>query len=568
MPAIDPSLIPLVTPGNVFPTITETPTLAVRFLVAQDPHFFDTYNRPMGDIVVRQLILAKSIDQLGLRISHQANFPFLNPATVEVATNSLSLPLSWIWDMHVSIPDTWENLRLARLQRFAGESDVTDDTFTGAIRFVFTANMVGSSTEVGLFYVDYEIDSDLTYQIRSIVPATIAEDANPIASNQHQTLAGFVIFRTVDTDDNSDFLAALVPPEGTSGTTSGVDPIDYEISDSVAGGPDVTDDFSNVVVSHGSGLLVSSAYNVIPPVGVDENSVLTALSYPWRADTSLVSNDLKSTIPTLLFDHFIITAPMGDRSDSLVENYKVSLTRIRRLDVSADELQLVFSTTNTIIGSTSDALIEFASVTISRTGSPGDILEITPLFNLRDNIDASSQLFFQNFGSGFVKLSSTWATDTAISDFFDSFTGIVDEPADRSFSAQLNEFAVHRTPFNIPTIGEAQALSGSTARRTVPLHPSDDNRFVTEQDQGLGDEVTFDEFDENSDIQSPGYSGAFLRKSVTLLVNTANDAKFDYDTDVLPRLKKLFGRNPIHGDEWFDGTTFKRYDGLSETWIG
>lgn len=567
MPTIDPSLIPLVTPGNAFSVLSQSKSLAVRFLTAKDPHFFDTYNRPTGDLTVRQLILAKSIDQLGVRISHQANFPFLNPATVDVATNSLSLPISWIWDMHIAIPDTWQDLRLARLQRFSGDNDITDGSFTGVIRFVFTASMVGSSAEVGLFYVDYQIDSDLTYQVRDIKPATISEDGNPISSNQHDTIAGFITFRTIDVDDNADFFAALVPPDITGGTSSDISPIDYEISDSVAGGPSVTDDFSNVVVSHGTGLLTVSSYNVVPPIGVDENSVLSALNYPFRSDTNLVSNDLKSTVPTLLFDQFIITAPMGNRSDSLEENYSVYLSRVRRLDDSANELQFVFSTNNTIIGSTSDSLIEFASITLSRDGSPGDILEITPLNNLRDNIDASAELFYQNFGSGFVKLSSAWSTNTAIEDFFDSFTGIIDEPADRFFNAKLNEFAVHRTPLNIPTIGEAQALSGSTARRNVPLFPSDDNRYVTEQDQGLGEEVDFSEFKENSDIASTGWSGSLLTKSVVLQINTANDAKYDYESDILPRLKKLFGRNPLHGDEWFDGSSFKRYDGISKSWI-
>lgn len=568
MPAIDPSLIPLITPGNVFPAITEDKSLAVRFLVAKDPHYFDVYNRPMGDIVVRQLILAKSIDQLGLRLSHQSNFPFLNAATVDVATSTVSLPLSWIWDMHVSVSDSWENLRLARIQRFAGDNDLTSGEFSGIMRFVFTANMIGSSSEVGLFYVDYQIDSQLTYQIRDIKPATISEDNNPIASSLHNTIAGFVIFRTLDTDDNSDFLVALEPPAEVTGTVSDVDPIDYEITDTGPGGPSITGDFSNVSMVHGTGLLVVSAYNVVPPVGVDENSILSALNYPWRVDASLVSTDLKSTIPSLLFSQFIITAPMGDRGASLEENYPVSLTRIRRLDDSADELQLVFSTTNTIIGSTSNSLIEFASLTISRSGSPGDILEITPLNNLRDNVDASAALFDQNFGSGFVKLSSRWATDTSINDFFDSFTSIVDEPADRSFSTQLNEFAIHRTPLNIPTIGEAQALAGSTARRSAPLHPSDSNRYVTEQDQGLGDEISFSELDANDDIAPSGFTGSLVRKSVILAINPANDAKFDYNDDILPRLKKLLGRNPIHGDEWFDGTTFKRYDQLSDSWIG
>jgi len=571
MPTINPTLIPLVTPGNTFSALTENESLAIRYLIAQDPHFFDVYNRPLGDITVRQLILAKSLDQLGLRLSHQANFPFLISATVNVATNTLALPISWIWDMHVSIPDTWENLRLARIQRYPGDNNATSSDVTGIMRFVFTASAVGSTTETGMFYVDYEIDSTLTYQIRSIKPATISEDSNPLPSNQHQTIAGFVIFKTIDINDNIDFLTSLAPPSGeVTGTASTQTPNNYEITSTVSGGVDVDDDFSVTAVSHGTGELVSSAYNVIPPIGVDENSVLSAIGYPWQTNAVLTSNDLKSTIPTLLFNQFSMSAPTGDRSATLEEPYPVILTRIRRLDVTSSQLQFVFSTYNTIIGSSSNSLIEFASVTLPKTGAPDDIYEITPLNNLKDNVDAAASLFFQNFGSGYVKLSSEWATNSAIVDFFDSFTSIVDEPADRAFSAQLNEFALQRSPSNGPTIGESQALVGSTTRRKIPLPPSDDNRYVNEQDQGLGDEIslTEPEFTTNTDISPSGYSGSLLHKSITLAVNTANNAKFNYNSDILPRLKKLLGRNPIHGDEWFDGTTFKRYDGLSKSWIG
>jgi len=52
---------------------------------------------------------------------------------------------------------------------------------------------------------------------------------------------------------------------------------------------------------------------------------------------------------------------------------------------------------------------------------------------------------------------------------------------------------------------------------------------------------------------------------VRLIVN-ASGTDHDYDTDVLPRLRILLGRNPIFGDIWYDGTRFKTYNG--DSWIG
>ena len=573
MPNIDSSLIPLVTPGNTFTVLTDNETLAVRWLTAQDPHFFDTYNRPMADIVVRQLILAKSIDQLGLRLGHQTNFPFLVEATVDVSSATLSLPASWIWDTHPALSDDWENLRLAVIQRYPGESNIDTSTYTGIMRLVFTANPVGSSTEVGIFYVDYEIDSSLSFQIRTIKPCTEKEYPTSLPTEEWGSIAGFVTFRTLDTEGYSEFFAALAPSSDSTGTEG--NPENYEITDTPAGGEGVDGDYSYTAVSHGTGMLVNSAYNVIPPIGVTANSVLTALNYPWRYGTSLTSTDQKSTIPDLLFNSFILTAPMGDRFEAEKENFEVYCTKIRRLDSSANQLKMYFSTNDTIIGSTSEELIEFATVILNRndqgTGGPGTVIEIVPANNLRNNNVSDAELFYQNFGSGHVILSSEWATDSSINDFFDSFLDIVDEPADRFFNAQLNEFGLHRTPQNIPTLGEDLALQGSTSRREDPINPSDDNRYVTEYDQGLGDKVDFREYEDiedNDDINPEAYKGSVLIKSVVLLVNTANNARFNYTDDILPRLKVLLGRDPIHGDEWFDGTIFKRYDGISESWIG
>jgi len=578
MPNINPSLVPLVNPGSVFAALTENNTLGVRWLTSLDPHFFDVYNRPMADITLRQLIIAKTVDQLGLRLSHQGLFPFLIPPRVVVGSSSVSVPVSWIWDMHVSFKDTWENLRLNKIMRISGDNptDTTDGDATGVLRLVFTANAVGSTSETALFYVDYEIDSILSFQVKTVKPATLFEHSNPIPSGLVDTISGFVVFRTLDLDEEEDFFVALAPPTaGTEGSDGVFDtPTEYELENSDPGSSDITGDFSFPAVSHGTGIIVPSAYNVIPPIGADELAVLEALNYPWRQDTNLTSSDSKSTVPSGLFSQFVMNAPMGDRdTGELEENYPVFLTKIIRLDSTADELELVFSTHNTIDGSTSEDLIEFGKLILSRddigSGGPGTVKEISPLNNLRNNSDVAFNLFFQNFGSGYVILSTKWATDTLIVDFFDSFKGIIDDPAERFFSAQLNDFALHRTPSQVPTLGESQALVGSTARREAPIHPSDGNRYVTESDQGRGDEIDFrevDGIDENEDIDPIAYRGSLVARTFILKVNTANDAKFDYETDILPRIKHILGRDPIFNDVWFDGTSFKRFTG--DVWIG
>jgi hypothetical protein len=148
MPTIDPDLIPSIAPGQIFSTLTEQSSLNVRWISPRDPVFFEVMNRPMADIVVRQLIIAKALDALELRLSHQALFPFLITCKVDVGTTNIETPISWIWDMHVSIPAKWEYLRLAKIKRISG---VNGTTPTGSLRLIFTAQEKGSSVEVALF---------------------------------------------------------------------------------------------------------------------------------------------------------------------------------------------------------------------------------------------------------------------------------------------------------------------------------------------------------------------------------------------------------------------------------
>jgi hypothetical protein len=567
--SIDPSLVPLVNPGALFYTLTANPSLAVRWLEPTDPHYYDVYNRPLGDVVLRQLMVAKTIDQIGLRLSHQSSFPFLISATVNVSTSNVSLPLAWIWDMHVVLKDDYRDLRLARIIRLNGTNNPSATEYTGTMRLVFTGTEEGSVDEVGLFYADYKIDSDLSYQIIYIKPATINEFDPPLPTTESGTIAGYVVYRTLNLAENSSFFDALQPAVGSTGDV----PVIYEITNTLAGGGTENDpDYSYSAVSHGTGILVSSAYNLIPPIGIDQETILTALNFPWYPDTTMNALDNTAVIiPNMLFSNFKITAPSGNRDSGVNEdNYPVFLTKIRRINTTSTQLQLFFSTYNTIIGSTSKDLMEFATITLDLDYEGGQIIEITPYRNLRDNSTSDWELFGQDFGSGVVTLSSVWDTNKdSIKAFFDTFIDISDEPADRLFMAQLSEWAIDRSARTTPTIGESQALAGSTARRSNPINPSDTNRYVTESDQGLGDEINLlEDFTENPDISNVGYTGSLLRKSVVLKVNTANDANYNYDTDILPRLIKLLGRSPAHGDEWFEGTTFKRYDGTTGVWIG
>ncbi len=577
MPTIIPEQVPTINPGSLFYSLTTNNSLAIRFLVSQDPHYFDTYNRPMADIALRQLILAKTIDQIGLRLSHQALFPFLVPPTVDVATAKISLPTSWLWDCHVSLNAKYTSLRLAQIERISGQNNPSDGTFTGRFKLIFTATVNDGAVETGIFTAQYEIDSSLTFQVVAISPCTETEFSPALPTSEVGSIAGYIIFRTLDHTIDAGFLTALAPPVGGTSLTDGTYaiPAVYDMTDTVMGGTAVTDDFELDAVAHGTGMLVSSAFCALPPVQTDEPSILSALNYPWKTGANLQSLDDKSTIPNNLFSIFDLVTPMGDRDTDDANPYPVYLTSIRRLDPAANSIELFFSTKNTVVGSTSAALIEFASLVLSRasfgTGGPGTAIRIYPTNNLIDTADLETVLKRQNFGTGFVVLNSTWANDTTITDLFDSLTPILDDPADRAFMAELGEFAMSRAPSTVPTIGQSQAMAGTSARRETPVSPSDLNRFVTEQDQGMGDQVDFTQlvppFASNPDIEDVGYKGSLLARKFVLKVNTANDANFNYDTDILPRIRILLaGRDPIFGDVWYDGTVFKTFNG--DTWIG
>src|SRR5579864_9571416 len=154
MPTINPALVPLVSPGSLFYTLTNNNTLAIRFMTMGDPHYFDAYNRPLADIALRQLIIAKTIDQINLRLSHQSLFPFLIPTTVDVASSTVTLPPSWLWDCHVSLGSEYTSLRLAQIERISGtNNEPTVGIFSGQYRLIFTATLNNGAVETGIFTV-------------------------------------------------------------------------------------------------------------------------------------------------------------------------------------------------------------------------------------------------------------------------------------------------------------------------------------------------------------------------------------------------------------------------------
>jgi hypothetical protein len=563
----------------MFSRFTTDDTLNIRWLTAEDPVLFEVYNRPSADIALRQLIIAKAIDNLELRLGHLTIFPFLIPPLLNYGSGEIDLPLSWIWDMHISIPSKWEYLRLAKIKRIKGENISHTGTvvgdYTGILRLIFTAQAAGATSETSLFYLDFQIDSVYTYQFAKANVVTSSEETNAIDPGEAETIGGYAIFRTLDPTDVgiAGFYNAVPPPavpilnpDGTFANPTIYSMVDTNVGDSPS--------FASFALTHGTGVLVVSAYNSIPAMDSNFNSWLTSNNYPFRIGSTRTSLH-GIEIPTALFREFNIVVPSPDEpaDDLSLMNSPVWVSSIERIDTLANELRVVFST-HTIIDA-SPVVVEFASMTLERTFIGGRVVPITPLSNLLKNSSSEADNFLQGFGTGYAVLSSLWgATTNEVESFFDSFLAILDVPPVTSFTKEstiISSYATSRVPKWVPTQGMFGALFGTTARRTTPIYPSDDNRYVTEQDQGLGDPVDFrtyptfpDALRENTDIEPIGYVGGLVHKCVSLIVSS-NGTAHTYDTDILPRLKVLLGRDPIFGDEWYDGTYWKKYNG--DAWM-
>lgn len=584
MPTITPSMVPTKAPGTLFSSLTGGDnTLNIRWLTAVDPAFYETLNRPLADLTLRQLVIAKAVDTLQLAIGKENLFPFLVQPVVGSGTTIEGIPPKWIWDMHASMPKKWENFRLAKIKRISGDNSTSG--YSGSLRLIFTANVENSSIEVAIFYADYKIDSALTYQLLRLGIVNSLEEGTPIDPGESETVTGFLIFRTLDVLDQAitDFYNLVAPPLDTTDANSDGyydSPAIYEIIDTIAGGTAVTDDFGTSALSHGTGLLTDSAWNAIPQLDSDIQSWIVSFNYPFDSLANRNSVD-NITIPAGIFREFDITVPAGDNptGDSSGTFYPCWITRIERIGTGSNQLRFYFSTYNItdaeIGGSPSTTAIEFASLDLLRTYSEGEIVEITPITNLKLVSGTESTEFEQHFGRGHVVLSSLWnGTTSEIGDFFDEFDLIIVSPPDTEFSqsaTRISSFGISRVPKYTPTIGQSRALAGSTARLTVAINPGDDNRYVTEQDQGVGNQIDLEAvsgISPNTSIDRYGFTGALTHRIVKLVIsaNSLGDSPSTYTNDILPRLRVLLGRDPKFGDYWYNGTRIMFYNG--DSWQG
>lgn len=577
-------MVPTKAPGTLFDSLTGgDESLNIRWLRPTDPAFYEVLNRPMADITVRQLVIAKAVDNLQVRLGSQGLFPYLTQPRVSSGTNEAYVPLGWIWDFHASLPKKWEKLRLAKIKRLSGTNGETEG-YSGWLRLIFTAQMENSATEVAVFQADYLINSDLSYQSVRLATVESPEESVVINSGEQETVGGFMIFRTLDLnlDETQAFLDLLAPPEDTTDSDSDgfFDvPAIYEITDSLPGGAGVTDDFAMLPLSHGSGLLTDSAWNAIPQLDSDIQSWLISFNYPFDAGSNRTST-AGIVIPSGLFREFDITAPAGDQpsGDTTGTFYPVWISRIERVGTGSNSLRFYFATYNVTDadagGTPSTTPVEFATMDLSRTFGEGEVVEITPIDDLLLQA-GTADVYQQHFGRGHAVLSSLWDnTSTEIADFFDSFESIVDSPADTEFSipsTRISSFGISRVPKYVPTVGQSRAMAGSTSRRTTPIPPSFDNRFVTEKDQGTGNQIDLESrvgITPHPAIDRYGYSGGLAHQIIKLVVDAdavGSDANF-YDNEILPRLRLLYGRDPAFGDFWFNGTRLMFFNG--DTWQG
>ena len=582
MPNINSNLIPTKPPGTLFESLCNDTTLKIRWLTAKDPAFYESINRPIADVSVRQLIIAKAVDAIQVQLGHQTTYPFMVQPRIGIGTNSIDMPMRWIWDIQASLPKKWHNLRLARIERISGTNGDTVG-YTGKLRFIFTANIQNSTVEVSIFYADYEINSQLTFQ-RHALNVVTSGPTTYIQQSEQETVCGFITFLTLDTDlDNTkNLLEFLAPPIDSTDSNNDLlydNPSVFELVDTMAGGTEVTGDYSTVIMSHGTGLLIDSAWNSIPELDSDIMTWINSFNYPFGSDCTLTSTD-NIAIPTGLFKEFTIVAPASDSptGDTSGTYYPVWVSRIEKIG-TGNQLRFYFATYNVTDsaagGSPSTEAIEFATLDLYDNYTSGTIVDINPLNNLQLKYGTDSSQWEQGFGKGHVVLSSLWGgTSSIIADFFNQFDSIITTPADTTFSqlsTRISSFGVNRISKYTPTVSQSNALLGSTSRLPVPIIPSYDNRFITEQDQGLGRQIDLEAqagITPNVNIDRYGYSGSLAHRMVKLVINTDNLGSIPnfYELNVLPRLRILLGRDPQFGDMWYNGTRFAIFNG--DTWQG
>jgi hypothetical protein len=564
---INPSLVPTIAPGNLFAAFTEDSTLNVRWLTPTDPVLYSVLNRPLADVVLRQLVLAKTLDNLSISIGHEAMFPFLIQAQV-AGTSNADLPAGWIWDLHMTAPSKWENFRLAKIKRLDG-TQVGTGGYTGTLRLIFTASIAGSTIEVAIFYADYLMDSALTYQRARLTVCTTAEEPISIDPGEKETVSGFITLRTLPQDEPLVQAFYNVIPPGTSVMV-------YDMVDAPAGGTAVLNDYSALGLHHGTGLLVDSTENALPASDSNIQSWIDAFNYPFDANANRTSSGTVSIqIPIGLFREFNIPAPAGDEpsGDTSGTYFPVWISRIEPVGTANNQLRLYFATHNVTDTSPSMDAIEFARLDLLRSMVSGELVVIEPLNNLELQTGSDSAIYNQHFGRGHVVLSSVWSSTSADVDaFFDAFAMLVGQDIEfTQSSTRISSFGISRVPKYTPTIGQGRALVGTTSNLASPIPPSEDNRFVVEQDQGLGNSVDLEaSLSPILGVNRYGYDGALAHKIVQLCIDytklpsgTETGTGTFYEDNILPRLTILLGRPPQFGDFWYQGTELLFFNGNS-----
>jgi len=579
LPTINPQLVPTIAPGRLFTSFVTDDTLNIRWLRATDPAYFEALNRPIVDVALRSLIIAKAVDNLYASLGHEALYPFLIQPRIGSGSYVADIPINWIWSLEITAPQKWHNFRLAHIKRISGVNNLTDG-YTGMIRVVFSATKIGSNQEIYLLWADYQIDSTLAWQIATLKVCTNQEESYVVNQDEVQTLCGSITFNTMDTSLllTSVFLNTVAPPLITDTFTDGTykQPAVYDVVDSLGGGSPSVGNFSTTSLSHGSGLITEAAWVSLPQQDSDVQAWLNAMNYPFDQSASLLNIDSNISIPTGIFREFIITVPAGDEPSGISDSsyFPIWVDSIQLINMN--QARFFFSTYNnseSLVNGPGPSLqpVQFAYVDIFRTGNQEDRLPIIPFNNLKLNqtdpkfsASGATSEWTQHFGRGHVVLSSIWTTQPSVIDgFFADLAGILTTPQVTEFTqatTRISSFGMSAVPRYVPTAGQSRALSGTTSRLSISINPSESNLYVTEQDQGLGNIVDLEAQPNIAPMQSIeryGNSGALCHRIINLTIYSdqlpTNDPNF-YNDNVLPRLTLLLGRPPQFGDMWYNGT--------------
>ena len=562
---IDPNTVPTIVPGQLLNTLTNNDNLSVRYHFIDEPVHFAILNRPLTDLEYRNLILARSIDQLQAAYGSTINYPFLNVPYVTDGTTSVRVPTGLLWDITFSIPEGWSNVRLFGVQRVSGENAGTGD-YTGTIRLLFSAAPQGTDTEHIVKSYDLDLESVLSYSISPGEEVLSSSVGTVLPALDRSKFVGYATLLSPDLSSQEwvDFLDFVAPPgDDTTGSNGEyITPATYEVVDSEAGSESGTNDFDADSISHGTGMLAQSAINYIPGRTVQAEAVLSAINYPFTASSTRLNAD-NIELPVGLFSELSIIAPDNDGTSS---DYPVWISKIRKL--SSTSFELIFST-YPIVG-VSQPPVEFSKVTLSSTMTSNTLVVITPTSNLYGTSDTN---FSQNFGTGHVVLGDMWSSgDGRKTTFINKIVALTGTDPTSTYTvaqSKLSAHAVSRVPSYTPTLGQAGALRGSSARKQTPVHPTIDNRYVTESDYGIRSQIDLHAVSgitEQASIERYGYLGGSASRTFSLCLDRSlisDDFEDFYTVHILPRMKAILGdpEGPAMGDRWFDGTRFWTYTG-------